>query len=155
MLFVFVLNMVINNVTWITFAPVADIMRCYYGISNAVVNTLSMSSAILTLLLVLPAAWSLAHWGLRFTILLSSAATALGAGLRVMGVGSSYFSLLIVGQVVSSFNGLISGAVTLFSETWFPSSERATSTALVASIAPEVREGRGRSERIRGRNGWG
>ena len=82
-LFVFVLNMVINNVTWITFAPVADIMRCYYGISNAVVNTLSMSSAILTLLLVLPAAWSLTHWGLRFTILLSSAATALGASLRV------------------------------------------------------------------------
>ena len=72
----------------------------------------------------------------------SSAVTAVGVALRVSGAGSEYFSLLISGQIVSSFNGVMSGSITLFSETWFPSTERATATALAASVAPQVR-GRG------------
>ncbi len=135
---VFMLNHIANNLLWITFAPVADVMRCYYGINNNVVNALSLASAVLTIFLVLPSAWALIHFGIRFTVVLSSAATALGAGLRVAGAGSGYFSLLMAGQIVSSFNGLMEGSVTLLSETWFSSSERATATALSASISPQV-----------------
>lgn len=135
---VFILNQLFSNLLWITFAPVADIMRCYYGVSNELVNTLSLVSAVLALLLVIPAAWLLIRYGIRFVIVLSSFATALGGALRVMGAGSGYFYLLIIGQTVSSFNGLMSGASTLLSETWFPASERVTATALGASIAPQV-----------------
>lgn len=136
---VFALHFAVNNWAWITFAPIADIMRCYYGISNDVVNTLALVSAILTFLLVIPASWMLVYFGPRFVVIVSSAAMALGGALRVGGAGSQYFSLLISGQVVSSFNGLSTGATTLISETWFPSSERATATALGAAIAPQVR----------------
>lgn len=135
---VFVLNQVVNNLLWITFAPVADVMRCYYHIDNDVVNTLSLVSAVLALVLVLPASWLLVRVGLRFVVVLSSFATALGGALRVMGAGAGYFSLLMVGQIVSSFNGLMSGAPTLMSETWFPASERATATALGTAIASQV-----------------
>ena len=137
-LLVFVLNQLANNLQWITFAPVADIMRCYYGISNGLVNTLSIASAVITILLVVPASWSLSHYGLRFTILMSSGFTALGGALRIMGAGSMYFSLLMVGQIVSSFSGIIEGSMTLLSETWFSSSERVTATAIAASVAPQV-----------------
>ena len=136
---VFSVNFVLSNWSWITFAPIADIMRCYYNITNDVVNTLSLVSAILTFLLVLPASWLLLRFGIRFVLILSSAATAVGVALRVGGVGSQYFSLLISGQIVSSFNGLAAGATTLFSETWFPSNERVTATALGASISPQVK----------------
>lgn len=135
---VFVLNMATNNLMWITFAPIADVMRCYYGITNDVVNTLSLVSAVLTLVLVLPGSWLLLHFGIRFVMVVASAATALGGALRVGGAGSQYFSLLITGQTVSSLNGLMTGATSLFSETWFPSSERATATAIAASVAPQV-----------------
>lgn len=139
MLGIFVLNQIINNLAWITFAPVANVMRCYYGITNDVVNTLSLVSSILMLLLVLPGSWMLVQFGVRFVLVVSSAATAVGVALRVGGAGSGYFSLLIGGQIVSSFNGVMAGSITLFSETWFPSTERATATAFAASVAPQVR----------------
>lgn len=135
---VYMLNLILNNLLWITFAPIADVMRCYYGITDDVVNTLSLVSAILALLLVLPASWLLTRFGIRFVLVISSAANALGGAIRVGGAGSGYFSLLMVGQIVSSFNGLMSGAPTLFSEIWFPATERATATALGASVAPQV-----------------
>jgi len=137
-LLVFVLNVLANNLMWITFAPVADVVRCYYGIDNNQVNTLSLSSAVLTALLVLPSSWLLSRYGIRFTVVLSSAANALGGALRVIGVSSEYFVILLVGQAVSSVTGMIMGAVTLLSETWFPPSERVTATAISASVAPQV-----------------
>lgn len=136
---VFSLNSVLSNWTWITFAPIADIMKCYYGITNDIVNTLSLVSAIVAFLLILPASWMLIRFGIRFVVIASSAATAIGVALRVGGAGSQYFSLLISGQIVSSFNGLASGATTLVSETWFPATQRATATALGAAVAPQVR----------------
>ena len=139
-LLVFVLNVLANNMMWITFAPVADVMRCYYGISNNVVNTLSLSSAVLTALLVLPSSWLLTRYGIRFTVVISSAANALGGAVRVVGAWSEYFPILLTGQTISSVNGMIMGAVTLLSETWFPSSQRVTATAISASIAPQVQK---------------
>ena len=137
-LLVFVLNVLANNLLWITFASVADVMRCYYGIDNNLVNALSLSSAILTALLVVPSSWLLNRHGIRFTVVLSSAANALGGALRVIGTWSGYFAILLAGQTVSSINGMIMGAVTLLSETWFPTSERVTATAISASVAPQV-----------------
>lgn len=137
-LLVFVLNVLANNLLWITFASVADVMRCYYGIDNNLVNTLSLSSAVLTALLVVPSSWFLTRYGIRFTVVLSSAANALGGALRIVGALSGYFAILLTGQTVSSVNGMIMGAVTLLSETWFPPSERVTATAISASVAPQV-----------------
>lgn len=133
-------NTILSYFLWITFAPVADVMRCYYSISNDIVNALSLVNVGLILFLVLPSAWCLRRFGLRFTLILSSIASALGAGIRVMGAGAGYFSLLMIGQIVSAFNGLLEGGYTLFSEVWFSPSERAMATALSASIAPQVRE---------------
>lgn len=146
---IFVLNQLVSNLLWITFAPVADVMRCYYHITNDLVNTLSLASSVLALLLVLPASWLLVRFGIRFVVVLSSFATAIGGALRVMGAGAGYFSLLMVGQIVSSFNGLMMGSTTLLSEIWFPASERATATAIGAAIAPQVRI-RGSEEKIGG-----
>ena len=86
-LLVFLLNSTVNNALWITFAPVADVMRCYYNIDNSLVNTLSIVSAVITVLLTLPSAWMLVRFGLRFTIILASSATALGGALRLIGAG--------------------------------------------------------------------
>ena len=134
---VFTLNLVVTNFLWVTFAPIADVLRCYYGITNEIVNTLSLVGAVLELILVLPASWLLIHYGIRFVTVLSSALNALGAALRVCGAGSGNFGLLIGGQIVQSFCGLMAGSFTLFSEAWFPASERATATA-IASLSLEV-----------------
>ncbi len=137
MLGIFALNLAVTNFLWITFAPIADVLRCYYGITDEIVNTLSLVGAILALILVMPASWLLIHYGIRFVTILASGFNALGGALRVGGAGSGDFSFLISGQIVQSFCGLMGGSFTLFSEVWFPASERATATA-VAALAPQV-----------------
>ena len=53
--------------------------------------------------------------------------------------GADYFLVLLSGQAISSLcNVLIWGAGSHLSEVWFPASERATSTAISATISPNV-----------------
>ena len=54
-------------------------------------------------------------------------------------IDASYYWLLLTGQVIASLcNLFIWGAGSHLSEVWFPPSERATSTAISAGIAPNV-----------------
>ena len=55
-------------------------------------------------------------------------------------LGAEYFWVLLSGQTIASLcNVLIWGAASHLSEVWFPASERATSTAISATISPNVR----------------
>lgn len=84
---VFVLNLAVNNAIWITFGPIADVIGCYYNISDFWVNSLSMIYMVVYIMLVLPSSWMLNRMGLRTTVILSSFTTALGACLRLTGCG--------------------------------------------------------------------
>lgn len=54
-------------------------------------------------------------------------------------LGPQGYWLVLLGQFISSFSNLVFfGAGPLLSETWFPSSERATATALGGAIAPQL-----------------
>ena len=84
---IFSLNLGINNSVWITIAPVADVMRCYYGISNTWVNTTTAVYMATYVLFFLPCAWILDRYGLRVTMILASLVNALGTAVRVAGTG--------------------------------------------------------------------
>ena len=84
---IFFLNLGINNSVWITIAPVADVMRCYYGISNTWVNTTTTVYMATYVLFFLPCAWILDRYGLRVTVILASLVNALGTAVRVAGTG--------------------------------------------------------------------
>ena len=52
--------------------------------------------------------------------------------------GAQYFWVLLTGQTIASLcNVLIWGAGSHLSEVWFPASERATATAISATISPQ------------------
>lgn len=84
---IFFLNLGVNNMLWISIAPVADVMRCYYGISNTWVNTTTTVYMATYVLFFLPCAWFLDRYGLRATMVLASVTNALGAAVRVAGTG--------------------------------------------------------------------
>ena len=84
---VFTLNLSMTNLQWITFGPVADVVTCYYGISNFWVNSLSMVYMLVYILCFVLSALSLDRLGLRTTIVIGSCMNALGAALRVAGTG--------------------------------------------------------------------
>ena len=53
--------------------------------------------------------------------------------------GTQYYWIVLLGQFVASFsNAIFFGGGPLLSETWFPSSERATATAIAGAIAPQI-----------------
>ena len=85
---IFFLNLGIDNTVWITFAPVADVMRCYYGISNTWVNTTTTVGMAAYVIFFLPCAWFLDRYGLRATMILASVTNALGTAVRVAGTGN-------------------------------------------------------------------
>ena len=88
---IFFLNLGVNNTVWITIAPVADVMRCYYGISNTWVNTTTTVGMATYVLFFLPCAWILDRYGLRVTMILASLVNALGTAVRVAGTGNGKF----------------------------------------------------------------
>ena len=77
----------INNVICSTFGPIADVMRCYYGVSNFWVNSLVMVYMLVYILFVLPSIWLLNAVGLRTTVVIAACCNAAGAGLRMAAAG--------------------------------------------------------------------
>ena len=84
---IFFLNLGWNNMVWISVASVADVMRCYYGISNTWVNTTTTVYMATYIVFFLPCAWFLDRYGLKATMVLASFTTALGTAVRVAGTG--------------------------------------------------------------------
>ena len=157
---VFCLNLGAQNMVRITESPIADVIRCYYGVDDTAVNWLSNISLVTYMVLVAPFTWFLHRFGLRVTTVIASCANACGAALVVIGTGKSvcmflytqiqscscilnfsganYFWFVLAGQGVASLcNVLLWGAPPLLSQVWFPASERATATAF-STAAPNV-----------------
>ena len=77
----------INNAIWLSFGPVADVMSCYYGVSDFWVNSLSMVYMLVYTLFIVPGIWLLNAVGLRTTVVIAVCCNAAGAGLRMAAVG--------------------------------------------------------------------
>ncbi len=86
-LILFALNNLSLNYVWIMAAPVANVITCYYGVSDTLVNLLSTSYMIMYTLMALPVSWGMHRYGLRPCAILASAVSALGASMKVFGSG--------------------------------------------------------------------
>ena len=72
-------------------APVADVFRCYYDVSNFSVNSLTLCYCVVYILFAIPSAFFLARHGLRVTMIFAITMSAFGTSLRVIGTGK-YFT---------------------------------------------------------------
>ena len=86
-LFVFSLNNTIGNFIWLASSSIADVMKCYYNISDTILNFLPTSYLIVYTLFIFPAAWALDKYGIRTPTILSSAVMTIGSALRLAGTG--------------------------------------------------------------------
>ena len=83
----FFLNNAVTNYIWIMSAIVADLMVCYYGITDTLLNFTTTSYMMVYAVFMLPATWFMDRYGLRLPVVLASAMMALGAAIRVIGTG--------------------------------------------------------------------
>ena len=95
-LFVFSLNNAICNFIWLASSPIADVMKCYYNISDTILNFLPTTYLIVYPLFVFPAAWALDKYGIRMPTILSSAVMTIGSALRLAGTGECRYVVHVI-----------------------------------------------------------
>ncbi len=125
--FMFIVGM--NQLLWITFAPITGAVAQFYHTTDLVIGLLSMSFMAVYIVLVIPSAWMIDTLGFRTAVGIGAALTALFALTR--GLFAMSFPLVFVSQIgIAMGQPLVVGAVTKVAAAWFPTKERATAAGL-------------------------
>jgi cyanate permease len=129
MLSVYMIIIAVNQLLWITFAPITNEAVQHYGVSDLKIGILSMCFMIVYLVVSIPASWIIDTYGIRIGVGLGAVFTGLFGLLR--GLVSSNFNLLLIAQIgIAIGQPFLLNAITKVAARWFPIEERATASGL-------------------------
>jgi MFS family permease len=129
MLLAFMLVVVVNQLLWITFAPITSSAAQYYGVSDLSIGLLSMSFMIVYIVISIPASWAIDTYGIRVAVGIGAALTGIFGLLR--GLWAADYTLVLVSQIgIAIGQPFILNAITKVAARWFPIQERATASGL-------------------------
>jgi cyanate permease len=126
---IFMFVVAINQLLWITFAPITSIAVDFYHVSDIKIGLLSMIFMVVYIVVSIPASWIIDTYGIRIGV---------GAGVVLTGVfgilrglyGSSYNMVLISQIGIAIGQPLILNAITFVAARWFPIQERGLASGL-------------------------
>jgi MFS family permease len=119
----------VNQLLWITFAPITSNAVQYYRVSELSIGFLSLSFMIVYVLVSFPASWVIDTYGVRIGIGIGAALTGIFGLMR--GLVASDYKLVLIAQIMIAIGQpFILNAVTTVAARWFPIQERATATGL-------------------------
>lgn len=119
----------VNQMLWITFAPITSDATKYYGVSDIWIGILSMCFMIVFVVVSIPASWIIDKYGIRVGVGIGAAFTGIFGLLR--GFVTTDFELLLIAQIgIAIGQPFILNAITKFAARWFPIAERATAAGL-------------------------
>ena len=128
-LLVFMFVVAINQLLWITFAPITGSAAAYYGVSDLSIGLLSMSFMIVYIFVSIPASWMIDTYGIRVAVGIGVTLTGIFGLLR--GLFASNYTIVLVAQIgIAIGQPFILNAVTTVAARWFPVRERATAAGL-------------------------
>eukprot|EP01116_Phalansterium_solitarium_P014697 TRINITY_DN3248_c0_g1_i1.p1 TRINITY_DN3248_c0_g1~~TRINITY_DN3248_c0_g1_i1.p1 ORF type:complete len:466 (-),score=141.36 TRINITY_DN3248_c0_g1_i1:149-1501(-) len=122
----------VQSAVWLTFGPISDAATSFYNMDNVTIDPMGAYGPIGYLLFTIPVVWMMENVGLRKTMILTGALPmALGTAIRCFATGPDRVYLLHIGQFLNGITGVI-GCISpaQLSQLWFPTNERATSTAI-------------------------
>jgi sugar phosphate permease len=129
MLSVYMIIIAVNQLLWITFAPITHEAVQLYGVSDLKIGILSMCFMIVYLVVSIPASWIIDTYGIRIGVGMGAVLTGLFGLLR--GLVSSNFNLLLMAQIgIAIGQPFLLNAITKVAARWFPIEERATASGL-------------------------
>ncbi|KAL0974260.1 hypothetical protein UPYG_G00217860 [Umbra pygmaea] len=141
-LFVFCLLNCSNCLSWLTFAPVADLSSQFLGVTMDQVNWLSLVFMVVAIPLSFGTTWVLDTLGLRVALVVGSGLNMLGAVLRFVATlrsipGALVFPVMMGGQTICAFaQPLIIFTPTKLAALWFPEHQRATANTIASMSNP-------------------
>jgi cyanate permease len=129
MLVVYMLATAVNQMMWITFAPITSDAAQYYGVSDLKIGFLSMSFMIVYLVISIPASWIIDTYGIRIGVGTGVVLTGFFGMMR--GLVADNYNLLLLSQIgIAVGQPFLLNSITKVSARWFPISERATASGL-------------------------
>jgi MFS family permease len=128
-LLAFMAIVAVNQLLWITFAPITAEAGAYYGVSDLSIGLLSLSFMLVYIIVSIPASWAIDTWGIRVGVGIGAAFTGIFGMMRGL-VGSNY-TLVLVAQIgIAIGQPFILNAITTVAARWFPVRERATASGM-------------------------
>ena len=119
----------VNQLLWITFAPITSKAVDYYHVSELSIGLLSLIFLIVYIFVSFPASWVIDTYGIRIGVGIGAALTGLFGLLR--GLVASDYKLVLLAQIAIAIGQpFVLNAVTTVAARWFPIEERATATGL-------------------------
>jgi MFS family permease len=129
MLSVYMLAIIVNQLLWITFAPVTKAAAEYYHVTDLQIGLLSMSFMVVFIFFSIPASWAIDTYGLKFGVGIGTLLTGLFGMMR--GLVADNYTLLLIAQIgIAVGQPFLLNAITKLAARWFPLSERATAAGL-------------------------
>jgi cyanate permease len=129
MLIVYMLVVAVNQMMWITFAPITSAAVQYYGVSDLRIGILSMIFMIVYLVVSIPASWVIDTYGIRIGVGTGVVLTGIFGMMR--GLVTDNYNLLLLAQTgIAIGQPFLLNSITKVSARWFPVSERATASGL-------------------------
>lgn len=129
MLAVYMFIVAMNQLLWITFAPITSEAAQYYGVSELWIGILSMSFMVVFILFSIPASWIIDQYGIRIGVGIGALLTGIFGMTR--GFAGTSFNLLLISQLgIGVGQPFLLNAITKLSARWFPINERATASGL-------------------------
>jgi len=126
---VFMFAAAVNQMLWITFAPITSVAVDFYHVSDFQIGLLSMCFMIVYILVSIPASWIIDTYGMRMGVGIGVALTGLFGMMR--GLTSDHYTGVLIAQIgIAVGQPFILNAVTKLAARWFPIGERATASGL-------------------------
>ena len=120
---------IVNQLLWITYAPVTSDAAEFYNVSTLSIGLLSMSFMIVFILVSIPASWVIDRFGIRIAVGTGAVLTGVFGLLR--GLAGSNYSLALFAQIMIAVGQpFILNAITSVAARWFAPEERATASGL-------------------------
>ncbi len=129
MLSVYMFIIIINQLLWISFAPITSTAAQYYGVSDLQIGLLSMCFMIVFIFVSIPASWIIDTYGIKIGVGIGAVLTGVFGMLR--GMAGDNYDLVLLAQIgIAIGQPFLINAITKVAARWFPMQERATASGL-------------------------
>jgi len=119
----------VNQMMWITFAPITTDAVKFYNVSDLRIGMLSMIFMIVYLIISIPASWAIDTYGIRKGVGIGAILTGIFGMMR--GVVSDNYTLVLLSQIgLAIGQPFLLNSITKVAARWFPLKERATAAGL-------------------------
>ena len=128
-LLAFMVVIAVNQLLWITFAPITGDAASFYGVPDLSIGLLSMSFMVVYIFISIPASWVIDTYGIRIGVGIGVVFTGVFGLLR--GLVAHDYTWVLVAQIgIAVGQPFILNAITTIAARWFPVSEHATASGL-------------------------